>query len=41
MQEWITKGEHIHVIEKGLTHALKFPRVFRVEWIKDHFKTNP
>ena len=28
------KDEHKHVAEKGLTHALDFPRVFKIDWIK-------
>ena len=28
------KVEHKQVDQKGLRHALKFPKVFKVEWIK-------
>lgn len=30
----ILKDEHKIVVEKGLTHALKFARNFKFEWIK-------
>ena len=30
----ILRDEHKIVIEKRLTHALGFPKVFKVEWIK-------
>ena len=34
MYQWVLKEEYNIVEKKGLTHALDFPTVFKIEWIR-------